>query len=212
MFTGIVQSSVEIVSCLRKAGLLSIELRLPEAYSEGLQLGASIAIDGVCLTVTAFSTEADKTSKVSFDIMQQTLDLTTLNQLQVGSKVNIERSATMSAEIGGHIVSGHIDNTAKIVEISEDDNLRKFYYQYPAKLDKYLFDKGFVALNGCSLTIAEIDYDKHQLCVSYIPETLRVTTHGQKLIGDIVNLEIDRQTQAIVDTVERVIAQRGSLS
>lgn len=206
MFTGIVQSKCQIQQVIKQPGLLTIAIVLPENLRHGVNLGASIAIDGVCLTVTSYN---QNTGLVTFDIMQQTLDLTSLHQLTESKWVNIERSAKMNDEIGGHCVSGHIDNTAEVVLLKESANNLNIYYRYPEHLDKYLFKKGFVALHGCSLTIADISHKSHELMVSYIPETLKVTTHGEKQKGDIVNLEVDRQTQAIVDTVERVLAQRA---
>lgn len=169
-------------------------------------IGASIAIDGVCLTVTSCD---QATGIVAFDIMQQTIDLTSLGLLQEGNWVNLERSARHNDEIGGHCVSGHVDNTAEVISLERSENNLRIHYRYPPGLDKYLFKKGFVALNGCSLTIADIDHQACTLVVSYIPETLRATTHGDKMPGDRINLEVDRQTQAIVDTVERVLAERG---
>lgn len=205
MFTGIVQASTEIVQLQRQPGLLTISLILPESLRDNVELGGSIAVDGVCLTVTDFDTA---TGQVSFDIMQQTLDVTTLGESVCGYRVNIERSAKANAEVGGHLVSGHVDAMATVVRSETSDNNLQVYYQYPAALDKYLFEKGFVALNGCSLTIAQLQRETHTLMVSYIPETLRVTTHGMKAAGSRVNIEADRQTQAIVDTVERVLAAR----
>ena len=205
MFTGIVQARCQIASLIKKPGLYTIALILPESLRKDVSLGASIAIDGVCLTVTSFN---ENTGEVSFDIMQQTLDLTSLYKLEEKVWVNVERSAKVSDEIGGHCVSGHIDDTAEVVSLQKSENNLKVTYHYPERLDKYLFGKGFVSLNGCSLTIADINHDKHELMVSFIPETLKVTTHGDKQPGDLINIEVDRQTQAIVDTVERVMEAR----
>jgi len=209
MFTGIVQAQCEIHSLLVKPGLITISLILPENMRLEVNLGASIAVDGVCLTVCAFD---GISGEVTFDIMQETLNLTTLSALRVGYRVNVERSAKANAEVGGHWVSGHIDATATLTHIALSENNCRISYQFPEWMAKYLFKKGFVALNGCSLTIADIDYTDSTLTVSYIPETLHISTHGQKLQGDTVNIEIDRQTQAIVDTVERVLAQRQDLA
>ncbi|MCG8672554.1 MAG: riboflavin synthase subunit alpha, partial [Pseudomonadales bacterium] len=143
--------------------------------------------------------------QVSFDAMEVTLKLTSLGGLSVGDKVNVERSAKQGDEVGGHIVSGHVDGMADIVRVEPSENNQKVTYQLPESAMLYLFEKGFISLDGCSLTIAEIDKSKHQLTVSYIPETLRVTSHGLKQVGDKVNFEIDRQTQAIVDTVKHLL-------
>lgn len=203
MFTGIVQTTVTAEQVLDKDGLKSFNVTLPEDLAGGLELGASIAIDGVCLTVTAI----DNTT-VRFDVIGQTLAVTTLNQICDGYRVNLERSASYGKEVGGHIVSGHIDAVATIVDQQFASNNVTVWYETDARLHKYIFERGFVALNGCSLTVAQVN-DKHQFAVCYIPETLKVTTHADKTIGATVNLEIDRQTQAIVDTVERTLAAKA---
>ncbi|WP_339339335.1 riboflavin synthase subunit alpha [uncultured Oceanicoccus sp.] len=206
MFTGIVQGSFPLLAVERKPGLQSITIELPEALLDDLVIGASVAVDGVCLTVTAIDQ-----AKVYFDIMQQTLSLTTLGELDTGDIVNIERSAKQGVEIGGHIVSGHVDSTVEVMAIEQPENNKFITYQVPAEQMKYIFAKGFVSLNGCSLTVASVNREEHTLTVCYIPETLRVTTHGAKAIGDKINFEVDRQTQAIVDTVENVLAANPEL-
>lgn len=206
MFTGIVQGSFPLLAVERKPGLHSFTIELPDPLLDDLVIGASVAVDGVCLTVTAIDQ-----GKVYFDIMQQTLSLTTLGELDTGDIVNIERSARQGVEIGGHVISGHVDNTAEVVAIEQPENNKFITYRAPAEQMKYIFAKGFVSLNGCSLTVASVNREEHTLTVCYIPETLRVTTHGAKVIGDRINFEIDRQTQAIVDTVENVLAANPEL-
>lgn len=206
MFTGIVQGSFPLLAVERKPGLHSFTIELPDPLLDDLVIGASVAVDGVCLTVTAIDQ-----GKVYFDIMQQTLSLTTLGELDTGDMVNIERSARQGVEIGGHVISGHVDNTAEVVAIEQPENNKFITYRAPAEQMKYIFAKGFVSLNGCSLTVASVNREEHTLTVCYIPETLRVTTHGAKVIGDRINFEIDRQTQAIVDTVENVLAANPEL-
>lgn len=202
MYTGIVQGKYKIISIKRQPGLDSLLIHLPENLLQALSIGASVAIDGVCLTVTGI--EGDK---VGFDVMQQTLSLTTLGGLVNDASVNIERSARQGAEIGGHPISGHIDGMAELVAIEEPENNRFVTYRVSREHLKYIFPKGFIALNGCSLTVAEVDKLAATIKVCYIPETLRVTTHGEKQVGDKVNYELDRQTQVIVDTVERFLAE-----
>ena len=201
MFTGIVQAACPILSVMRKPSLHTIGIAMPPALSEGLSTGASVAIDGVCLTVTG----RDEL-QVYFDLMADTLRSTTLANLSEGSRVNVERSMRQGDEIGGHPLSGHVDATASIMTVERQPNIHRVRYQPPPRLMKYLLPKGFVALNGCSLTIAAADAAEGWFEVSYIPETLRVTTHGDLGPGDAVNLEVDRQTQAIVETVERIMA------
>ena len=207
MFTGIVQGSFPLLAIERRPGLHRFTIELPEHLLDNLAIGASVAVDGVCLTVTAIDQ-----GKVYFDVMQQTLSLTTLGELNIGDMVNIDRSAKQGMEIGGHVISGHVDNTAEVVAIEQPENNKFITYRIPAEQIKYIFAKGFVSLNGCSLTVASVDREERTLTVCYIPETLRVTTHGAKAIGDKINVEIDRQTQVIVDTVENVLAANPELS
>ncbi len=194
MYTGIVQGAYEVVQLECKPGLNSIVLELDEERTRELQIGASVGVDGVCLTVTAIDG-----NRVHFDIMQQTLELTTLGQLGRGSRVNIERSARYGDEIGGHGVSGHVDAAVAIVAIATPENNTELTFELPPALAPYIFQRGFIGLNGCSLTVAGVDTGTFKVCL--IPETLRITTFGSVVVGDRVNLEIDRQTQAIVDTV-----------
>ncbi|MEH6557545.1 MAG: riboflavin synthase subunit alpha [Oceanicoccus sp.] len=206
MFTGIVQGSFPILSIERKPGLHTLRFDFPAALLQDLAIGASVSVDGVCLTVTII-----EGSCVSFDVMQQTLSLTTIGQLDGGDVVNIERSAKQGVEVGGHIVSGHVDGCAEVIAIEQPENNCFISYRAPAEKMKYIFPKGFVGLNGCSLTVAEVNKAESVFTVCYIPETLRVTTHGAKNVGDRVNFEIDRQTQAIVDTVENFLGDNPGL-
>lgn len=201
MFTGIVQGMATVEAIEKLPGLQRLTLRLPAGLENHISLGASIAINGVCMTVTG-----QKSTLVSFDAMDETLKLTSLGGLSEGNQVNVERSARQGDEIGGHLVSGHVDGMATIVAVEDSDNNRRVTYQLPEWAMAYLFKKGFIALDGCSLTIADLDKDQCQLSVSYIPETLRVTVHGTRALGEQVNFEIDRQTQAIVDTVKNLIS------
>lgn len=203
MFTGIVQATVVAKSVNNKAGLKSFTIDVPNAENRPPEIGASIALDGVCLTVTKIDASA-----VTFDVIEQTLQVTSLSQVKDGYLLNMERSARYGDEVGGHVVSGHIDATASVVDIEISENNKTVWYQTKPELHKYIFEKGFIALNGCSLTVAKVD-DKHRFAVCYIPETLAKTTHGQKQLGDQINLEVDRQTQAVVDTVERTLAAKG---
>jgi riboflavin synthase len=206
MYTGIVQGCYAVTSVVRKPGLLSITIALPAHLLEEISIGASVGVDGVCLTVTAIQGD-----QLSFDIMQQTLALTTLDGLEPGTMVNVERSAKQGVEVGGHIISGHIDGMVEVVAIEEPENNRFVSYRAPADKMKYIFNKGFIGLNGCSLTVAETDRATNTFKVCFIPETLRVTTHGMKVVGDSLNFEVDRQTQAIVDTVENFLASNPSV-
>jgi riboflavin synthase len=201
MFTGIVQGTAEVVAIAGTAQLRTHRLRLPPELGEGLRPGASVAHNGCCLTVTRIEGEM-----VSFDLMQETLRLTNLGALRVGERVNVERAARFGDEIGGHAMSGHILCTAPVVEVIADAENRQLWFELPAPWEKYLFTKGYIGIDGISLTIGAVQ--GRRFCVNLIPETLQRTNIGGRRPGDRVNIEIDPQTQAIVDTVERVLAGR----
>ena len=202
MFTGIVQGVAEIVAIEEKELFRTHTVRLDAALLPGLELGASVAHNGCCLTVTAIEED-----RVSFDLIKETLRITNLGALQVGDRVNIERAAKFSDEIGGHLMSGHIMTTAEICKIIQSENNREVWFRLQdAEQIKYILRKGYIGIDGISLTIGDVT--KTKFCVHLIPETLERTTLGSKKLGHKVNIEIDPQTQAIVDTVERVMAQR----
>jgi riboflavin synthase len=202
MFTGIVQGTGRVVSIEDKDNFRTHVVELPEALLPGLETGASVANNGCCLTVTAING-----AQISFDLMKETLRLTNLGQLQVGDKVNLERAAKFGDEIGGHLMSGHIITTAEIVKVLTSENNRQVWFKPQDRtLMKYILHKGFIGIDGISLTVGEVTSSR--FCVHLIPETLQRTTLGAKKLGDSINIEIDPQTQAIVDTVERVMASR----
>lgn len=198
MFTGIVQNKLKISELVRKKNLLSVGINFPDTDLDSLVLGASVAVNGVCLTVCKMANNT-----VYFDVISQTLNLTNLNQLEVGAEVNIERAARFSDEIGGHILSGHILTQSSVLSLDKEENKVVVKIENTAELKEFIFDKGYIGLNGCSLTIAEVGDD--YFCVHLIPETLLVTTFGSIQQGDAINVEIDAQTQAIVETVKRVL-------
>ena len=201
MFTGIIQDKRPVVELIEKKDLVTLKLDLTPAQCEGLQPGASIAVNGVCLTVTDIDNAV-----VSFDIMIETLRVTNLKFLQVGNLVNMERAARFGDEIGGHPLSGHIHDMVEIESIERPENNCIITFRFDSQWHDYLQPKGYVALNGASLTIGDAVEDG-RFCVYLIPETLAITTFGQAKAGDRVNLEIDSQTQAIVNTVRRMMAR-----
>ena len=202
MYTGIVQRVMTIKSVEKKSGLNTLFIEFDEFLLTNLIIGASVAVDGVCLTVTRIDNNI-----VSFDVMQETLNKTTLGLLNAGSRVNIERSAKQGDEIGGHILSGHIEGTADISKIIETENNYVLEFTCPKDWMKFIFPKGFIAINGASLTVVDTKPDGW-FYVSLIPETLRATTFKEKQVGDKVNIEIDHQTKVIVSTVERYLESR----
>lgn len=201
MFTGIVQGTAEVVEIIEKSNFRTHIVRLPEALLPGLEPGASVAHNGCCLTVTRIDGD-----KVAFDLMQETLKVTNLGELKVGDRVNVERAARFGDEIGGHAMSGHILCTAEISRVIESENNRQVWFRIPAQWTKYVFTKGYIGIDGISLTIGDVEGDEFN--VNLIPETLERTNIGTRQVGDRINIEIDPQTQAIVDTVERVMAER----
>ncbi len=205
MFTGIVQGMAEVASCQPQGRNRRLKVAFPQGVMHDQQLGASVAINGVCLTVAEMDAET-----LAFDVIDTTLNLTNIGLLEGGSIVNFERAAKMGDEVGGHVMSGHIMTTvtvSKLEQIGESFHIRFQVANDEIDARRYLFDKGYVGLNGASLTISDIGDDWIE--VSLIPETLRLTTFGQLEVGSKVNLEIDAHTQATVDTVERVLKQRG---
>ncbi|MBK0077769.1 riboflavin synthase subunit alpha [Kosakonia sp. S58] len=202
MFTGIVQGTAKVVSIDEKPNFRTHVVELPETMLDGIETGASIAHNGCCLTVTEING-----SHISFDLMKETLRITNLGELEVGDIVNVERAAKFSDEIGGHLMSGHIMSTAEIVKILASENNRQIWFkvQEPT-LMKYILYKGFIGIDGISLTVGEVTATR--FCVHLIPETLQRTTLSGKKLGQRVNIEIDPQTQAVVDTVERVLAAK----
>lgn len=203
MFTGIVQGVGKIVSIQDNDNLRTYQIKLPYQLTHNIEIGASIANDGCCLTVTSFINDC-----VTFDIMQETLALTTLGFKQIGDEVNIERSAKFGDEVGGHVMSGHISCTAKIAEVNKTATNCEMVLIMPIKFMKYVLYKGFIGIDGASLTVGNVNETGFH--IHLIPETLSITTLKHKSVGDFVNIEIDAQTQAVVDTVERVLAQKNS--
>ncbi|MEQ6917287.1 riboflavin synthase subunit alpha [Halomonas aquatica] len=208
MFTGIVQGTAEVVAIQEAEAFRTHVLALPAGLCEGLVLGASVAHNGVCLTVTAIDGE-----RVSFDLMRETLRVTNLGALKEGDRVNIERAARFGDEIGGHAMSGHIMAMAELVELDEAPNNRRLWFELPPALGRFLFDKGYIGVDGISLTIGETRpataTHGPRFCVDLIPETLARTVLVDRAPGDLVNIEVDPQTQAIVETVERVLEAIG---
>lgn len=202
MFTGIVQGTAEVTAIDHDVQFLHLTVLLPEGLEEGLETGASVAHNGCCLTLTALNGR-----HAEFDIIAQTLAMTNLGALVVGDHVNIERAARFGDEIGGHLMSGHISGQAVIEEINDAENNRRLWFRLPPELVPFVLDKGFVGVEGASLTVSGLR--EGGFSVDLIPETLSRTTIGKRRIGDSVNIEIDPQTQAIVTTVERILARKG---
>jgi len=203
VFTGIVQGVARVEGVHRSGHVVTLTLGFPEGALQGASVGCSISVSGVCLTVTTF----DATT-ASFDVIDETLRCTTLGALVEGDAVNFERSATLGDEIGGHLLSGHIAGTVEIVGRHEEEGNLRLSLRPPAEHQKHILPKGYVALDGCSLTVGSVDASSGVFAVHLIPETRRVTTLDARAVGGRLNLEVDAWTQAVVATVERVLASR----
>jgi riboflavin synthase len=208
MFAGITRGLCPVVALSRTGHQLSYEVQLSEPLAAGLEVGASVAIDGVCQTVTRVDDR-----RASFDAIEETLRVTTLGELEVGASVSVERSLTFGAEVGGHIVAGHVWGTALVdaVEASGPEGTTRLWLSVPAEWMKFVQPKGFIAVDGSSLTVGQTEASG-RFCLHLIPETLRLTRLGQKPVGARVNIELDPQTVAIVRAVERVLADRDNES
>lgn len=207
MFTGIVQGIAKVAALTDRPGLRSFTLDFPAGFGAGLAIGASVAVDGVCLTVTALRGEG----AADFDVMQQSLALTTLATLAPGSRINVERAAKDGAEIGGHPLSGHVDFQARVAAIRRPENNHVLRIEVPAPWMRYVFAKGYIAVNGASLTVAEAERaadGSGSFEVWLIPETLRMTTFADKPVGAALNIEIERSTQVFVDAVRHSLQEQ----
>ena len=196
MFTGIVAGISQITHIEDGEEIRSFVVDLA-GFDEGLEVGASVALDGVCMTVVSI-----EGTVVRFDAIPETLDRTTLGGLVAEDWVNVERSLRMGDELGGHILSGHILMTARILQRTERGEGIDLLIENPTEAIPYILEKGYVAVDGMSLTVGEVSESSFALHI--IPETLRVTTIGEKQVGHSVNIEIDSRTQAVVDTIRRM--------
>lgn len=209
MFTGIVQSTAIVSQIEDRPGFRKLRLQLACRFLRNLEQGASISINGTCLTATAFDALTEP-GWVQFDIIDETLRLTNLGQLVIGSAVNFERSLTLGSELGGHILSGHIQTQADVLQIVETEHNWAIELQLATEWQPYVFSKGFIAIDGISLTVGAVEHGRFWLHI--IPETLAVTTLGCRQRGDKVNIEIDQQSYTIVQTVERLLQARGLIT
>jgi len=200
MFTGIVAGTGTIAK-ISGSDVIRIVIDFNSVSTDNLDKGASVSIDGICLTVVEIDSP-----KIAFDVIPETLQKTTLGEKSVGSKVNLERALKMGDELGGHLLSGHILGTGKITKRKSGNNHLDLEVKCPVTILKYVQEKGYIAIDGISLTIGEVSstgFDLH-----LIPETISLTTIGDKEVGDTVNIEIDSMTQTIVSTVERILEAR----
>jgi riboflavin synthase len=202
MYSGITRGLFPVVALERREGVTRFTVDLSPELARDVGLGASISIDGVCLTVVDFDA-----TRVSFECIAETMRLSTLGELEVGRRVSVERSVKVGDELGGHDVFGHVVGTGRVVARSHVGEQLDLTIEVPVAWLKYILPKGFVALDGSSLTVGAVD-PAGRFDVHLIPETQRLTNFANKRVGDRVNVELDPRTVAIVDTVERVLAER----
>jgi len=195
MFTGIVAELGEVAAVEHHGGAARLTIR---GSTEGVALGESIAVNGVCLTVAGI---LDGTFPA--DVMGETLSRSGLGALNPGAPVNLERSARLADRIGGHLVQGHVDATATIISRTPAEHWDQVRISLPGRIARYVVEKGSIAVDGVSLTVSALSDGWFEVCL--IPETLKRTTLGTRKPGEVVNLEVD----VIAKYVERLLAQEG---
>jgi len=185
MFTGLVESlgKVSSIEMATDSAVISFE-SVP--FADQLNIGDSVSVNGTCLTVTKLGSDT-----FSVDVMTQTLKLTSLQHLEKGDAVNLERAALVSSRLGGHIVQGHIDGTGSITLLAPGEKWLQMDIQFPGELMKYVVPQGSICLDGVSLTVGSVADDLNQITVWLIPETLAKTNLSVKEPGDLVNIEVD---------------------
>ncbi len=194
MFTGIVQGVAKVIKMTGEE-VKRLEIEMPESSTDGLEIGASISLNGVCLTVVSLN-------PVGFDIIQETLSRTNIALFEAGNLVNFERALKFGDELGGHMLSGHVLCTGEVIERNLAESL-DLHIDVPSDVMQYIQEKGFIAVDGISLTIGKTD--DTGFWVHLIPETMHSTIIGNRAEGDLVNIEIDSMTQMVVNTVKRML-------
>jgi riboflavin synthase len=197
MFTGLITELGTVSSIERGESSAIFTIKAPESV-QGLAIGDSIAVNGTCLTATSLSIDS-----FTADVMVQTLSLTSLGQLEIGSPVNLELAAQMDMRMGGHIVQGHVDGTGNVVSLTPGEKWAEFVIKAPAHLTKYVVAQGSITLDGVSLTVGAIDDASDSITVWLIPETLAKTNLSHKKAGDFINIEVD----ILAKYVERLISK-----
>ncbi len=211
MFTGIVEGKAELSSVKQFDGFTRWVIDLPPRHGENLEIGASVALDGVCLTVVEIHGDS-----ISFDLIHETLERSTLCLRKAGDWLNMERALRYGDEVGGHLVSGHVMAVGEIkrMDILEQglngSKTMDIEIHVPPEVSEYVFEKGYIAIDGISLTVGKT-HDSGGFDLHIIPETIRRTTLAGKQVGSTVNVEIESSTQAVVDTVKKMISKNSLL-
>ena len=197
MFTGLI-AELGSITAIKKSETSAIFTINAAGLISEISVGDSVAVNGVCLTATAIDGTA-----FTADVMVQTLNLTSLSQIFVGSPVNLELAAQLNARMGGHMVQGHVDGVGTVVSLTPGDKWAQFDITVPAELTKYIVNQGSICLDGISLTVGQINDANNVLTVWLIPETLERTNLSTLLPGDLINIEVD----VLAKYVERLLAK-----
>ena len=200
MFTGLIAELGRITAVEKGESSAVFTIAAPVLISQ-IALGDSVAVNGVCLTATSIAGDA-----FTADVMVQTLAVTSLSQLSVGSPVNLELAALLNTRMGGHMVQGHVDGVATVVGLTPGEKWAQFEITVPEKLAKYIVNQGSICLDGVSLTVGEINDSNNVVTVWLIPETLERTNLSTKKSGDLINVEVD----VLAKYVERLLAKGGN--
>ena len=201
MFSGIVQTVGKIESIKDKNHIKTIRIETHGDYLEDIAIGQSVSVDGVCLSLVKKNNEY-----CEFEAVEETINRTTLGSYKQGTKVNLEKSLKFGDTVGGHFVSGHIHTKGRIVEVELIGESKNILVEIEEKWIKYLTEKGYISVNGASITIGKVS--KNTFYIHLIPETLKTTNLDDLIYDNYVNLEFDQSTIAIVDTTERLINQK----
>ncbi|WP_331828206.1 riboflavin synthase subunit alpha [Candidatus Blochmannia sp. SNP] len=199
MFSGIVQAIVPVHAINVATNFKTYTVTLPIHLLSNLKIGCSISNNGCCLTVIAI-----KHNLISFNLIHETLKLTNMNMLKIGDLINIERPLSYHSEIGGHLMTGHIDCTGKIKKIITSRNNKIIWFSIKNKYQKYILQKGSIGVEGVSLTVSKIFNNYIRICLT--PYTATKTTLGNKQVDNIINIEIDIITKSVINSVERTLS------
>ncbi|NLH15944.1 MAG: riboflavin synthase [Phycisphaerae bacterium] len=204
MFTGIIEAVGRVISARSGGGGMALSIDL-KGLSGPIRLGESIAVNGVCLTVSQLDGSA-----ADFDVSGETINRSTLSRLRSGTRVNLERAMASDGRFGGHIVQGHIDGIGTIAAIRKKGSFAEFSFSAPADLLEAMVEKGSVALDGISLTVTRMD--PGGFTVALIPTTLAATTWSQAKSGDEVNIETDILIKVVKKQLDRILPSKGNLT
>ena len=202
MFSGIVQEAGKVKDFLKREDIYNISIDCSSKITSNLKKGASVSVNGVCLTVKDENPEI-----LRFDLVEETIKRTNFQNIKIGDNVNLERSLKMGDEIGGHLVSGHIHGISKVVSIEIRDQSWDVEISIEPFMQEYILHKGYIAINGCSLTVGEVS--KESFLIHLIPETLSVTNLFQLEQDSTVNIELDQKTIIIADTIKKYLDGRS---